>query len=251
MKYKEYISTHQLFTTEELLQVTSAPTADVLLNRSLKAGDIERVRRGLYVSKTGKYYGETPDPFAIVHALDAEGVLAYHSALEVHGVAHSSSNRVAFRTGKVRSTFSYSGITYVPLKAAPDARTQMMHGKAFGRVLATTKEQTLVDCLDNAKLAGGIEEVLRSASAFPYMDFCELEALTGNGTAALAARLGWVLEAKQAEWNVPESLLHLLESRLKAGPQRLDPGAKESAGWSKRWKLYLPAPEEEMLSWLI
>lgn len=251
MKFKEYIATHQVFTTQNAQSVSASPaSAETSLRRALAAGEIERVRRGVYVSKTGKFYNETPDPFLVLTAADPNAVISYHAALVAHGVAHNVSFACAFRSSRVRRAFEYGGIRYIPYPASSSLKTQTMHAKAYGTALVTTREQTLVDCLSHPGRAGGIEEVVRSCSTFPYLDLEALEELLVLAPAAVVARVGWLLEAKRESWGVEDDLLRRLKDRSGKGPAKLDPRAKANNGWLREWKLYLPESEEEVLSWL-
>ena len=250
MKFKEYIETHQVFTVDDLCPVASKASAKTLLRRALDAGEVERARRGLYVSKTGKFTGESPDPFRVLAAVDPEAVVSYHSALAAHGVAHNVSFECTFRSQTVRTPFEYGGVLYVPYDDGDSPLTQTIRARAFGSVSATTREQTLVDCLARPSRSGGIEEAVRSCSAFPYVDVDALTALLRDAPAATVARAGWLLEAKADDWNVSELALEELESLLGRGPVKLDPSSKENRGWCGRWRLCLPDEEREVLSWI-
>lgn len=249
MKFKEYIESHQVFTADDLRTVATWGTARTQLQRALKVGEVERVRRGIYVSKTGKYTGEAPDPFLVAKVADPEAVVSYHSALVAYGVAHNVGFECAFRSTKVRSPFEYGGVRYIPYDTDDSPQTQAMRSKSYGTVRVTTREQTLVDCLMHPGRAGGVEEVVRSCSAFPYLDLEALLETLKDASSSALSRVGWLLETKRENWNVNEDVLSELEGRLGRGPYRLDPKAKETKDWSSRWRLCLPEAEEEILSW--
>ena len=249
MKFKDYIASHQAFTTEDIYAITSREAAHTQLQRAVKSGEVERVRRGIYVSKTGRFTGEAPDPFLVARTVDPEAVISYHSALVAHGVAHNVGFECSFRSAKVRSPFEYGGVRYVPYNLDDNPQAQTMRSKSYGTVGVTTREQTLVDCLTYPGRVGGVEEAVRSCSAFPYLDVDALLEILGSAPAAVVARAGWLLEAKQADWGVASEKLLSLEARLGSGPSKLDPRSRENEDWSPRWKLYLPETEEEILSW--
>jgi predicted transcriptional regulator of viral defense system len=251
MSFTDYIETHHVFSTADAIAIAaSKESAVVLLNRAYKDGKIERVRRGTYVSKTGKYYGETVDQFEVVVAVDPNAVLSYHSALVAHGVAHSVSSVCSFRSAAVRSKFEYNGISYRPYPADAKIQVQTIRAKAFGSATVTTREQTAIDCLTHPGYAGGIEEVIRSLSAFPYLDLDALDKLVATASASNAARFGWLLEAKKDSWHVSDEFLNMLKGKLGKGPARLDPATNTSQNYVGKWQLYLPASEREVLSWL-
>lgn len=116
MKYRDYIKRHHAFTVEQLkahcdIAISSMKTT---LKRSLEAGQIKRVRRGVYVSNIGRFADSRVDAAELVMAIDNEAVLSYHSALEIYGVAHNVSSVCQFRSHLIKSMFLYSGITYKP-----------------------------------------------------------------------------------------------------------------------------------------
>lgn len=249
MKFKEYISSNQAFTTEDLYAIATRETARTQLQRALKSGEVERVRRGVYVSKTGKYTGEAPDPFLVARIADPEVVVSYHSALVAHGAAHNVGFECTFRSAKVRSSFEYGGVRYIPFDTDDSPQTQAMHSKSYGAVRVTTREQTLVDCLMHLGRAGGVEETVRSCSAFPYLDVDALLEILEDASATTLSRVGWLLDVKHDSWNVNKDALSELRGRLGKGPYRLDPKVGETRGWSSYWRLCLPETEEEILSW--
>lgn len=250
MKFKEYIETHQVFTVDDIYSVASPASARTLLRRALDSGKLERVRRGVYVSKTGKFIGEAPDPFRVLAVVDSSAVVSYHSALVAHGVAHNVSFECVFRSRDVKSPFEYGGITYIPFNEKDSPLTQTVRAKAYGAATVTTREQTLVDCFTRPARAGGMEEAVRSCSAFPYVDTDTLQNLLKDASATVIARVGWLLEAKAKDWDVADQILNKMEACLGRGPAKLSPSSKRNFGWNSRWKLYLPESEDEVRSWI-
>ena len=251
MKVKEFLQTTPVFTTGDVQKVASSKeSAETLLRRAVVSGKIKRIRRGLYASKTGKYFGEATEPFRVIQALDSEAVVSYHTALVAHGLAHNVSFECSFRTNVVKSAFTFEDMHYVPYAKDTSVLTQVNSGAAYGSVLVTTREQTFVDCLSRPARAGGVEELVRSLTTMPYLNFTVLEDLLGNVPETLLARCGWLLEQKRDDWHVDESLLGSLESRLGKGPYRFGSTNGKPEGWSKRWKLCLPDSAEEVESWV-
>lgn len=250
MKFSEYISKHQVFTSSDLMAaMDSKSAAEEQLRLAARAGAVERVRRGLLVSNYGRYEGSAVEPTKIVSALDHDAVVSLHSALELHGVAHNVSFAFQFRSDAVRHGFAFRGMTYEVVGPINGARWRLVRSGG-DRVRITTREQTIVDCLDRPSRAGGSEEAVRSLTAFPYVDLDELFALAVAASPATASRVGWLLSEKGEDWMVPDGLLAQLESSLGSGPYRLGRPRVGEAGWSKRWKLVLPAGTEEVSKWI-
>lgn len=251
MKIKKFLQTTPVFTTGDVQRLASSKeSAETLLRRAVASGEVQRIRRGLYASKTGKYYGEATEPFSVISALDPNAVVSYHAALVAHGLAHNVSFEYALRTSAAKSPFSFEGMRYVPYAKDANVRTQVLYGAAYGSVLATTREQTLFDCLSRPSRAGGVEEVIRSLSTFPYVNFAELEEMLAGAPGALVARCGWLFEQKKEQWRVTDELLSRLELRLSTGPYRFGRAQQHAEGWSNRWRLCLPSTTEEVESWV-
>lgn len=253
MKFRDYIETNHVFTIEQLIAEVdlSKSSVQTTLGRAVDALRVDRVRRGLYVSKVGAFARKGVDAFELVAALDPSAVLSFHSALEAHGVAHNVSSTCRFRSSQVKSFFQYEGVSYVPYAFDPNAEAQRIRSRDGIRVLTTTREQTIVDCLAYPDRSGGIEEALMSLSLFPYIDVNQLERIVAQHSASLAARTGWLLDQKADSWRVSTASLDRFEKLAQGGPFKLDKKSLVSNGWSKRWRLCLPETEEEVASWVM
>lgn len=252
MKFNEYIGTHRVFGTEALLEeADSRAAAKQQLKEASAKGTVTRVRRGLYVSNAPRFANSGVDPYEVVSALDPNAVLSYHSALEAHGIAHNVGFECRFRTGTAKSPFSFGGIRYMPHPAKDEVSRQRVRGRALEPIYVTTREQTVFDCLKHPEWAGGIEEAVRSLSALPYLDAEETAELALSDSASMAARVGWLLEAKSEDWRVPPEILDLLRSASAGVASKLDKRAPSSRGWAKEWNMCLPDTEEEVASWVM
>lgn len=252
MKFSEYISTHHVFLTRDLLKnADSEMAAKQQLKLALASNTVERVRRGLYASNAGRFEGTGVDPYEVVTALDTNVVLSYHSALEAHGVAHNVGFECHFRTNVAKTPFTFHDVRYIPHAAKSGLMTQRIRGKAFGSVLATSREQTFVDCLKHPDWSGGIEEVVRSLSAMPYLDSVRVSDLAMAESASMAARVGWLLEEKADQWKVQDGTLDMLRSACEGVVSKLDKSSDAARGWSKEWNMRLPEEDEEVRSWFL
>ncbi|HIS40853.1 MAG TPA: hypothetical protein IAC12_08515 [Candidatus Aphodovivens avistercoris] len=93
-----------MFTVKDLLEAASSKAAaKQQLKLAAASGAVERVRRGLYVSKARSFASKSVDPFEVIAALDSDAVLSYLSAPEAHGVAHNIGFEHHFRTTKARA----------------------------------------------------------------------------------------------------------------------------------------------------
>lgn len=249
MRFTEYIDSHHVFTTAALMAAADSPgAAREQLRRAVRAGDVERARRGLLVSNHGRFEGAPVDSAEIVSALDPSAALSYHSALAAWGVEHQVGFACQFRSDTVKTGFSFRGMRYEPCGPLGNAETATIR-VPWGRRRVTTRERTVLDCLDRPALAGGAEEAVRGASAFAWLDVDELVAMAvGEGSSA-CARTGWLLSEKADDWHVVRVQLAQLAGMLGKGPYRLG-HPRGHVGWSGGWRLLLPDEEEEVRTWV-
>ena len=253
MTFFEYIASTQVFTTESLLSaVGDTSSVRVALSRASSDGKVSKVRNGLYVSKTGRFTGEVADPYLIAQTFKPGTVFVYHSALELHGIAHSLSNRVQFTVSGRPISFSHAGAQFVGYSRLDDLDTQGVSSNSFGTAFVTTREQTFVDCLTSVNRAGGAEEVVRSLNAMLYVDVDTICVKASRLPVAAISRIGWLLEMNREHWEVTDEQLGVLACLIpKTASSHLDPDVKKSSAYSAGWHLNLPATEEEISTWMM
>jgi len=253
MAIQVFLETRQVFTAAEFARAfPDSQTDRNLLSRAVRNGRVERVRRGVYVSKIGPFSRTPADPLDITVAVADDAVFAYTSALRLHGVLHNLTNRTQFFTAHRLSEFTYDRHHYLAHQVgarAPDSQSLLTATGRPHRV--TTREQTLVDCLTRPRLAGGPENVLRSLAGFAFIDSRRVAELAQHEGASARSRIGWVLQARRDAWSVPDEALSALRASLGAGPSYFwSSTTPKDSHWVNDWKLYLPDPEEEMATWL-
>ena len=250
MKFTEYISTHHVFTTADLLAASdSAASAEQQLGAAVRSGSVERARRGLLVSNHGRFEGAMVDPYTVVSAGDPNAILRFHSALEAHGVTHNVGFECRFLSDSIRTSFEFRGIRYIPCGPATGIPSVVVRGGSVRR-RATTKERTIVDCLGSPGKAGGPEEVVRCITAFAYIDADALADMACSEGPSAAARIGWLLVQKADDWHVGEDVLARLDQAISGGPYRFGRASYDGGGFSPRWRLILPATNKEVESWI-
>lgn len=258
MSVQSYLEEHHVFSLEEFRgALGQGRTAYNLLVRATKKGLVDRVRQGVYASRAGRFSQEEPDPYLVAAAVAPDAVMVYHSALELHGLAHSPARRVQYSTKKTIASFTYRDFEYrryAPPKTQEteslSVQSTMLVRRPEGVVRVTTRERTLVDCLYRTDLAGGLEEALRSLAGVPYVDaFNTLAYLKELASATAAARTGWFLEQRAREWYVSEDALEQMRAMLGKGPYYLS-RANQAGTWVPEWRLYLPGTASEVERWV-
>ena len=116
MKPQAFFSLHAVFTYEEFVAALgsggrSKRTRDTLLAYYVKMGRLINVRRGLYITvPDGIDPAHCPvDPFLVAGKMAADAVLAYHTALEFHGRAHSVWHQFTCLTARRSRPLAFRG----------------------------------------------------------------------------------------------------------------------------------------------
>lgn len=216
----------------------------------VRRGLAVRVHRGLYGAVPIEYEGEYHeiDRFVIAHAAGGGGALAYHSALELHGVAQSHFNTVYYARRRPLRGFEFQGAEYVFVS------TKSLFGtvevwREGAKVPVTDRERTFLDCLRRMDYCGGPEEFIKSVQGFHVLDFKNLgNHLRKFGERSLYQKAGYMLTLLRDDFKPPEDFLRELKKKVGRKPcyllQRPAAGAGRFVG---EWNLVVPDNIEELM----
>jgi predicted transcriptional regulator of viral defense system len=254
-RLQQFFAEHPVFTTELVSHFlanngsTNRWTRKALLAHHQKRGRILRVRQGLYAvipfgTEPAKF---EPDAFLVAACATEDSVLAYHTALEFHGRAHTVFARFYFLTRHFCRPFEFRGKRFLGLPppksvagaVQPPGVRQL--DRAGLSIRVTSLERTLVDVLDRPDLSGGWEEVWRSLETIEYFDLDEIVAyarLLDNATTA--AKVGFFLEQNRDRLGVSDAHLEPLRQLRPRHPTYLERGKKGHGSLVKIWNLIVP-----------
>lgn len=256
MKTNEFFSRHMVFCIEELDRFLENRTKNVTKSRKnilefhRRKGRIVKLRRGLYATvPAGFDPAKYPvDPYLVASKMTGDAVLAYHSALEIHGYAHSVFNQFYFLSEKRVKPFrlqSYE-IRSVTIPSRLVAKSKSFYGveerdRMEDKIKVTNIERTLVDVLDRPDLSGGWEEIWKSLEPLAYLGTDKiLEYLLLLENATTTAKVGFFLETHQESLMVDDVFLCALEELRPKEPHYLSRRNRGNAGLAKRWNLLVP-----------
>lgn len=250
-----FLSANPVFTraafAAALGHAPDAATVTSLLGHHLRAGNIKRVSREVFASVPPhlKADGFMVDRFAAAAKLRPDGVLGYHSALELHGIAYSEFNQVqlvsAGRTERVALPFSECRFINPPKALVDAGKTNIlttMKDRLGQMIRVTEVERTVVDVLHRFDIAGGIEEVLPSLDLVLYLDpakVVDYVALLNSRT--LASVVGWWLDRRRSALGISDHDLEPLRALLPRS-KHYGLGAKPGgAVLIEPWRVLLPS----------
>lgn len=129
------------------------------------------VRRGVYMPV------DIDNKFIIGCNAVEDGVLAYHSALEYYLLQTQEFNEMYIHSTQNFRTFKYLGETYSYKKLKFLNNVVEIKDCSGYSLRVTSMSQTLVDCMYNINLSGGIEELMYALAECPAEGILEEEIL--------------------------------------------------------------------------
>jgi len=252
VKTAQFFATHPVFSLHEAttaLAPTGGRSGTVeRLKYHLRSGTLKLAARGVYAVVPPGVPVEQfqPDSIMVASAVRPDGIFSHHSALELLGAAHSMWYQCTIYVEKRRRPLRLNGRTIRFLEhpgpmSADSKQLGTVRVEQQGRLLRTTgPERTLVEGFRRPSLAGGLEELVRSASGFPTLDLDLMEkVLHGYAIANLWAAAGWFLERFQKTFYVQEKFLERLAQHRPRSPHYLERNRRGGV-LAARWNLILP-----------
>lgn len=182
--------------------------------------------------------------YALPSKLRQDAVIAFHSALEFHGLANQAFETVYYLSVRPRRDVKYEQVTYH--RVAPPNRLVRARQVDFqvethpGGIRVTGRERAVVDCLHSLEYSGGADELDQCLAMFPSFDFeTTLKYLRLLRRPWLFARVGYLLDRRAeklfftGKWrdvflrHVPRGVVYL---------ERKRPGCR----WISTWNLMVP-----------
>ena len=254
MSLQEFFATHPVFTTDELVDYRgdngsqSRWTRKALLAHHRKQGHLILVQRGLYAVVPPGHKPQTcpVDPYLLAAKMTDDAVLAYHTALELHGKAYSVFEELFFlsrtppRTKKFRSQ-RFRGVLFPKALRRQEKEEQQVTvvDRSGVDIKVTRLERTLVDVLDRPDLGGGWEEIWRSLESVEYFDLdLVVEYVRLLGIATTAAKVGYYLEQHAKSLMVDQAHLKKLRKLRPKQPHYLE--RSKSGKLVSNWNLVIP-----------
>ncbi|MCE5295973.1 MAG: hypothetical protein LLG16_02570 [Euryarchaeota archaeon] len=242
---------HKLINVNEARDIAgNEATARMALWRLTTKGSLLRVKSGWYAAIPPEQVNTTYeiDRYLLFDRLmGSTGALAYHSALELHGVAHSSFSTVYYLSTKKRQPYEFQDVFYKPVWTSQLFGTMpfMLDDQI---VQITDKERTFIDCIRRLDLSGGLEECLKSVEGFKLLRSSTLvDYLERFNEQSLYQRTGFVLDHLKDRIKVSDDLLDVLLSRVGKNVYYLIPWKKGNEGrLVKEWNILIPRNLEEM-----
>lgn len=222
-----------------------------------RRGWLERARRGLYLvrpieAEPGQR-STAEDPWVLAREVFSPCYIGGWSAAEHWGFTEQIFRSTlvvtaaAVRTTKIDMLGNEFRVFKVPRSKLSAGVHTVWRGAE--RVSVSGPERTLVDCLRNPELGGGIRHLAQILGAYGESADHDFERLAGIA-GSVASGAAWKRLGYLAELICPaeHKLVETARRHLTAGNARLDPAVHRRGRLLKRWRLWVNADVGEFAS---
>ena len=247
MKYYDKILDLGVFTKRDIEKVIqNSKTAESFLSRSLKKGYIKRVKQNYYVAMDIVNKSPIYNKYIIATKLNHSNYISYHSALEYRGLNNQVFNEVVYSGNNRVNDFEFEYITYHFVQSKCDLQIE----SNYDGVRITSIERTMIDCIDQIGLAGGIEEIYRAFSSIHNINENKLlEILNFYNKRVLYQRAGYILETFKDSLGINDAALDYIQSKIGSSKCYLNASKKiANTVLDKKWNVCVPRYIEAILS---
>ena len=245
----KFFATHPTFTRVEFARAFEhdprSRTVNSLLSHHVRAGRIKSIGRGVFATISA---GVLVDFYMVAAKLRADGIFAYRSALKLHGLSFHPADDLILLSAKRRIRRRTPLGTYqfvLPPKALSTANQTDVETITIVRscteLRVTSIERTIVDALNQPKLSGGVDEVLRSLDRIETLDAEKVVAYTMLlRKPTLTALVGWWLDRHRLKYGVSNDVLRPLRYTLPINPTYVLGAKPGDSVLMKPWQLLVP-----------
>ncbi len=217
------------------------PNLDLIIERLVKKEVLYRLEKGKYVRRNFS------NEHVIGSFLVRDGVIAYWTALNLHGLTTQFSNSIYVQTSRQKSIKRVLGVMYrfVKVKEAKIGSI-VKFGHGNNEFAITNIEKTLFDCIDLPQYSGGIEQLFTAIAKAKLNSSNLIAAAEQVGNISATKRIAYLIELYKKK-----NCKHFLEyanSKVNSKYSLLDINSSNDGPYNAKWKLRLNVNEESLLS---
>ena len=206
--------------------------------QKLKSKTITKIRSNLYAlidPSTNDIYSTK---FEIASKISDSSFLCYHSALEYYGIANQvfSDILVGSLTKFNNFVFSDNEYIYKSFKNIKFVNNNINEG-----IKVSSLEKTIIDCIDDIDLAGGVEEVLNALEQIKYIDEDKLlDVLKDIDKMFLYQKVGFLFEVYNDQLGLSNEFFKECKSHISKKINYFIQYEFKETELNKEWNLIVP-----------
>ena len=222
---------------EVVKEFDSVKQFDNWISKQLKAKKIKKVRNGLYVLVDSAGYVFS-SKFEIASKISKDSYVSYHSALEYYGVANQVFSNVIVCSTSRFNNFEFEDVEYI--NKVNKNYTEVVDIVTAG-VRVSSLERTIIDCIDNINLAGGIEEILNALEQTKVLNEEKLlKVLNSYNQVLLYQKVGYILEHFQDQLSISKDFFSVCRSKQTNQIKYFLQDEYKDIEFNSTWKLMAP-----------
>ncbi len=207
------------------------------INVNVSAGRVKRVRNGLYVT-VDSMGSLSSNKFEIACKITATSFIAYHSALEFYGLANQVYNTVIVGSKTRFTPFEFDDIEYEDVMVKNYFDVNFIERS---NVRVSSLERTIIDCIDNIDLAGGIEELLNALEQIDNLNEKKLlDVLASYNNMFLYQKTGYILEHFKEELKLSDTFFDVCEPKVDNAIRYFLQDEYSNIKFNSKWQLMAP-----------
>ena len=199
-------------------------------------GELSHIRKGVYLPS------DMQDKFRIACNSVDDACLVYHGALEYYMLQTQEFNWLYVHSSSAFRTFNYMNQSYIYKPVKFLYKPVVIDSGSSFPIRVTSLSQTIIDCLYNINLAGGIEELLYALAEIKAESINEMDmihCLEYYDNKSLYQRTGFILEQFKERLDLSDSFFELCHEKIgKNISYLINPYYCNS--FSKKWNLCIP-----------
>lgn len=236
----------QVFTIDEVRCKlgTQGNTLRKRLSDLTTRGYISPIRQGLYrLCKLGesKFEKHAYCSYEIASKLTQHCYIGYKTALQFHANQKIIENESVYVISPTKfNGFTFDNRTYIWCQSSEsyglETKSLVYDGCEF-HIQTTNIEKTLIDCLKRPAYCPAFDELMtlcHQLNTLPDIEKLFFYAKKIN-IRSIFNRLGYLLDAKQADWQIPAAVLSSLENQI--SQKNIDWAIFQNTGEVNRWKI--------------
>ncbi len=199
---------------------------------------LHRIERGKYVRYSFQ------DPYVISNYLVSDGVVAYWSALNLHGMTEQISNTVFVQTAKKKKDKQVFNTKYKFVHVKPEKMLGVkMYGYGNNTYRMSDREKTIMDCFDLPQYGGEFPGIVRAfvSNHFNQQRLIKYGRAIDNNAAI--KRMGYLAEL----YDLPmKRFISFAKSKVTKTISKFDINGSNDGRIKTNWGLRLNISEEDI-----
>ena len=199
------------------------------------------------IIEKGKYCRNTfRNEYVIGNFLTSDAVIAYWSALNIHGLTEQFQNKVYIQTTKNKNNTEIFGVNYQFVKVRSNKMIGIERsGIGTNQFKITDIEKTIVDCFDMPDYSGGFMELIRAFKRTKISSQKMIKYLETTNNKAIIKRIGYLAELFNKTGF--KQLIKYAKKQKSKNYDLFDVYGYEEGKYNANWRLRLNITDEDLL----